>query len=165
MQQSEFFVASDSGPYFLSRLFRLPSLSVNVVQFLYYVLRPQDRFICKLPVDLRTGGRLSLSEMLTEEYMTMARNPDRYELLDNTAEDIRAAVEEMVGVVNGNLARSTLQDRYDARVAELIERWPHWTRSNWELKKLKKVRGTVSHCFADRYFEASTLSREPVGRR
>jgi putative glycosyltransferase (TIGR04372 family) len=97
---SQFFVASDSGPYLLSWLFDVPCLSVNIVNILgVYPLRACDRYIIKRVRHIATGRALSLSEMLSEDFVYGFRRRllkvKDIELIDNTSDEITAAVEEM----------------------------------------------------------------------
>ena len=152
--RSRFFIASDSGPYFLTRLANLPCLAVNVLQVGYYIARDRDRFICK-PARHRASGRtLSVEEMLSDEYLTHGLEPGRYEQVENSAADIAEAVADMAALVEQGEPRSPAQTAYDRRVAELAV---HWKKSSGHaaLVVRRNALGTISRRFAGRHYFAA----------
>lgn len=151
--RSRFFIASDSGPYFLARLANLPCLAVNVLQVGFHIARSADRFICKRARDRATGRLLTIAEMLSPEYMTHGLDPERYDQVDNSPEELADAVTDMMAVVDGDSRRSPAQADYDRRIAEFGTSWTQSSRST-SLVVRRNALGTISRTFADRYVEA-----------
>ena len=81
----QFFIASDAGPYLLS--------------WLVYPLRRTDRYLIKRVVNMPSGQPVSLSEMLTEDFIYAMKRRLYKEhtlaYLDNTPDDILSGVREM----------------------------------------------------------------------
>lgn len=151
--RSKFFVASDSGPYYLTRLANLPCLAANVLQVGYHIARSEDRFICKRARNRSTGHILSIAEMLAPEYMTHGLDPTHYDQVDNTPDDLADAVTDMIAVVDGDRRRSPAQAAYDRCIAGLATHWSKSSRST-SLVVRRNALGTISRTFADRYFDA-----------
>jgi putative glycosyltransferase (TIGR04372 family) len=120
--RSRFFVASDSGPYLLSWLFNVPCLAVNIVNLLgVYPLRACDRYLVKRVRLTGSEDSLSLQEMLTEDFLygfrrRLLKKRD-IELIDNTDEDIRVAVEEMDDALEYPVRATPLQQQFRELVA------------------------------------------------
>ena len=153
--RSRFFIASDSGPYFLSKLYDVPCLAVNVVQLGYYVVGERDRYICKHVYDRNAGRRVSLGEMLTEEFLDTAVDRRRYEWIGNTPEEIVEAVEDQVALLEmpSSDARTPAQQRHDALLAAISARRPHGARSATSLLFRRLSRGTMAARFAARHLD------------
>jgi len=111
--RSAFLVTGDSGPFNLSVLTGVPLLGVNITHLIgAYPLRPHDRSILKHTVDTETGRALSLDAMLTPAHLKQRWVEGRYRFLDNSPQEIQAAVEEMVDVTSGaGAARVTAAQR------------------------------------------------------
>ncbi len=155
-RRSEFLVGCDSGPSWLAMLLDVPILTVNAVHF-RDLSRPDDRIICKLAMDRLTGETLSVSEMLTEDFLRSGFKGDRYEAVDNTQGDIRRAVLDMIEVVHGRERRSSWQNRFN-RQLRAVERQRRERHSALEgVAIMGRARGTLSRGFARRYFV-----RQPV---
>jgi putative glycosyltransferase (TIGR04372 family) len=150
--RSRFFIASDSGPYFLAHLAGVPCLAVNVIQVGYYTLRPRDRYICKHAFDLARGRYLTVAEMLTEEFVQHALAFDRYRWDENQAVDILEAVQDYAAVLDRSAERRTAeQQRHDELIRALAGRWkPSW-KSGGGLLFRTPGRGTISAPFAAKY--------------
>lgn len=161
--RSEFLVGCDSGPSWLAVLLGVPVLTVNAVHF-RDLARPDDRIICKLARDRATGDTLSISEMLTEEFLRVGFKSDRYECLENTPADLRRAVIDMIEVVHGRERRSSWQNRFTRRLRE-IERQRVGGRSALEgVAIMGRARGTLSRGFAKKYFVRHAAPDERPGR-
>ena len=161
---SRFFIASDSGPYFLAQLANVPALAINVIQVGYYTLRPHDRYVCKRVYDRIERRHLSISEMLTEQFIRNPLDFERYEWLDNTAEDIRDAVEDFLFSLERPAgARTPAQERHDRLLADVAAQWrPEW-RSRRSLLIRRGGPGTISPRFAARYLDIEATTRlEPT---
>lgn len=157
---SRFFIASDSGPYMAAILLGVPTLAVNVTALIGGdPLRPADRFILKRALDLRVQKTLSLTEMLTPEYLIAFRNLELYRHLNNTSDEIRAAVDEMVDDLTQPKAESPAQREY-RNLAENLARAPEivgWRRAAGITQALYVGRGRISDDFARRHLVASEL--------
>ena len=160
--RGEFLIGCDSGPSWLAALLGVPVLTVNAVHF-RDLSRPADRIICKLARDRETGATLSVSEMLTEEFLSVGFKSDRYEYIDNTPADIRRAVLDMIEVVHGRERRSSWQSRFNRRLHN-AHRLGIGGRSALEgVAIMGRPRGTLSRNFAKRYFmRQQNETREPI---
>lgn len=165
MLRSQFFIASDSGPYWLGHLLGIPVLTVNAIQFCEYLARSSDRVICKLARHRRTGRVLSLADMLTEEYVRHALDGQVYEHLDNTPEHILLASIDMIDVAHGAEARAPEQQRFDQRLAELGRRYSPTWNSRTAIVVRRRALGTVSRPFAARYFGHTSAESSTAARR
>lgn len=97
---SQFFIASDAGPYNLSVLTGVPCLGVNVTHHIgAYPLRVHDRYLLKHVVEAESGRTLAPGETLTRGHLKHRWSPGRFRFVDNTPGEIRAAVEEIERVV------------------------------------------------------------------
>jgi putative glycosyltransferase (TIGR04372 family) len=149
--RSEFFVGCDSGPSWLAVLLGVPVLTVNAVHF-RDLARPTDRILCKLARDRSTARVLSVSEMLTEDFLRVGFKGDRYECVDNEPSDIRRAMIDMIEVVHGRERRMSWQNRFNRRLRE-VDRQRLGGRSALEgVAVMGHARGTLSQGFAKRYF-------------
>jgi putative glycosyltransferase (TIGR04372 family) len=149
--RSEFLIGCDSGPSWLAVLVGVPVLTVNAVHF-RDLSRPTDRIICKLARDRAAGATLTVSDMLTEDFLRVGFKTDRFECVDNTPDDIRRAVVDMIDVVRGRERRSSWQSRFNRRLRE-VEREGLAGRSALEgVAIMGRARGTLSRTFAKRYF-------------
>ena len=149
--RSEFLIGCDSGPSWLAVLLGVPVLTVNAVHF-RHLSRPTDRIICKLARDRATGATLSVSEMLTEQFLRAGFRDDRFECLDNTPADIRRAAIDMIEVVQGRERRSSWQSRFNRRLHQ-AGRERLGGRSALEgVVVMGRARGTLSRTFAKQYF-------------
>ena len=162
---SRFFITGDSGPYFLAQLVGVPSLSVNVFRAGYNTIRESDRYISKLVLDRTRGRRLSIAEMLSDEFVYSPVDFDRFEWIDNTPDDIREAVEEMVAALDTPHLRTAAQQRHDAVLSQLAPRRTLDGRARPSLLARKGGRGTLSPGFAARYFDSTSADRLEQGPR
>lgn len=101
-----FFIAADSGPYLLSWLLETPCLSVNITNVLgVFPLRATDRYLIKRLRTTADGRLMPFAEMLREDVLYGIRRrvfKDRdLQYVDNSPEDLTAAVLEMVDVLSG----------------------------------------------------------------
>jgi putative glycosyltransferase (TIGR04372 family) len=104
------FVAGDSGPFAAAQLSPAPCLAVNVTNVLGgYPVRRSDRYILKRVFDRERDRELTLREMLDEEYFLGRKDLSRYRVIDNTADEIAAAVDEMLDVLEGRQEPSSSQ--------------------------------------------------------
>ena len=158
--RSEFLIGCDSGPSWLAVLLGIPVLTVNAVHF-RDLSRPTDRIICKRARDLTSGATLTVSDMLTQDFLRVGFKGDRYEYIDNSRADIRRAVLDMIEVVHGRERRSSWQNRFSRRLRD-VERAGLAERSALEgVAIMGRARGTLSRTFAKKYFrtQASAIER------
>jgi putative glycosyltransferase (TIGR04372 family) len=155
LRRSRFFIASDSGPYFLSKLCGIPCVVMNVVQLGYYAAGDRDRYICKHVRDRQSGRRLSIAEMLTEEFLATALDRRRYEWVGNVPEDIVEAVEDQIALLDAPSAeaRTPAQQRHDDLLATVSARG-RGPRSATSLLFRRLARGTIAPRFAARYMDS-----------
>jgi len=117
---SELFLASDSGPFCIPLMTRTPNLGANITDLVgAYPFRAEDRCIVKHVYDRASGRQLTLSEMLTEEVFLSKKDLSRFEFIDNTAEEIRSAVQEMISGEGEYLKATDPQRRYHQLVTAL----------------------------------------------
>ena len=149
--RSAFLIGCDSGPAWLAVLLGVPILTVNAVHY-RDMSRAHDRILCKLARDRTTHDVLSISEMLTEDYLRAGFKDGRYECVDNTPSEIRQAVIDMIEVVGGHEKRSSWQAKFNRRLSE-IGRGPRRTRSALDgVAIMGRARGTLSRGFAKTHF-------------
>tara|TARA_B100001123_G_scaffold423026_1_gene532731 strand:+ start:151 stop:1326 length:1176 start_codon:yes stop_codon:yes gene_type:complete len=104
MMRASLQIACDSGPYCVSYLTNTPCLAVNVTNIVGgYPIRVRDRYILKHVYDGNRGRQLTLREMLTNDYFETRKDLDRYRVIDNTAEEITEAVQEMLEILEGRM--------------------------------------------------------------
>ena len=149
--RSTFFIGCDSGPAWLAYLLHIPQLTVNAVHF-RDLTRPTDRIICKLAKETATGRVLSISEMLTEDFLRNGFKSGRYEYLDNEPYDIQRAVIDMLDVVAGHEQLSSAQAKFNRRLRALEDE----SALDWSalegVSVLRRPQGTLSLHFAKRYY-------------
>jgi putative glycosyltransferase (TIGR04372 family) len=163
VRHSQFLVGCDSGPSWLAVLLDVPVLTVNAVHF-RDVSRSMDRVICKLARDCETGAILSVSEMLTGEFLQRGFKGDRYEAIDNDPADITKAVIDMIDVVAGRERLSWPQKRFNRRLLE-VDRRKLGGRSALEgVAVASRARGTLSRRFAQDHYEPASTTAERARR-
>ena len=155
--RSRFLIGCDSGPSWLAVLLDLPVLTVNAVHF-RDASRPTDRILCKLARDRHTGHLLSVSEMLTEDFLRVGFKGDRYECVDNDPDDIQRAVVDMIEVIEGREQPSWSQRRFNRRLLE-VDRQKLGASSALEgVAVAGRARGTLSRRFARSHFAPDDAS-------
>ena len=163
---SRFFIASDSGPYFLSKLCGVPCVAVNVIQLGYYIVGRRDRYTCKHVHDRSAGRALSISEMLTEEFLATALDRRRYDWIDNSSSDILEAVEDMIALLDHpKTERTPAQRRHDELLAHITAHRREGPRKTGSLLFRQLAGGTISPRFAARYLDSAgpfALNRRSV---
>lgn len=163
---SRFFIASDSGPYFLSKLCGIPCLSVNVFRLGYNTVGRNDRYIVKRVFDRVRGRYLSVAEQLSEAFVCGPLDLDRYEWVDNTPDEIGEAVEDMVVLLDDpSQPRTAEQARHDQLLIGLAARSEPDRGPAERLVFKRGGTGTISPRFAAQYLDAASSDRlEPVPR-
>src|SRR5262249_32450036 len=128
LMKSEFLLGCESGLVGVSYLVNLPLLSVNATDPVSsYPIRRDGLYILKRVVDRKSETVLSLADMLKEDYLFNLRNPDRYEYIDNTSEEILEVTKEMVAGLKArpepNRAQLEYKQLISTAVENLKERW------------------------------------------
>jgi putative glycosyltransferase (TIGR04372 family) len=150
VQRSEFMIGCDSGPSWLAVLLNVPVLTVNSMHF-RDVERLRDRVICKLARERSTGRVLRITEMLMPEYLRNGLDTERYEHLDNTPDDIRDAVLDMIEALRTDEKWSMPQRMFKRRLVEVAAELPHDWSGLQGIAVLGRPRGTLSRPFARKY--------------
>ena len=163
---SRFFVCGDSGPYLLALLGGVPCVSVNTFRLGYNTIGAKDLYIVKRVFDRVQNRLLSVAEQLDEGFLRGPIDVDRYEWIDNTADDIREAVEDMVAALDAaTVSRTPAQRRHDRLLSRLPVRRGPDGRAQPSLLARKGGRGTLSPSFAARYFDSTPADRLEQGPR
>ena len=117
--RSDFLLCGESGPLSVSYLTNTPHLVVNSTDPINaYPARPDGLYMLKHVVDLVTGCKLSLSQMLEPSYYRRLRDTDAFEYLDNSPDEILSAVQEMLQWVRGECVEHPLQAEFRNRATE-----------------------------------------------
>lgn len=157
---SRFFVCGDSGPYLLGQLAGVPCLSVNVFRLGYNTIRANDRYIVKRVFDRVRGRCLSIAEQLSEAFVRGPLDLDRYEWIDNTPDEIREAVEDMVALLDDpDQPRTAVQKHHDQLLADLAARWKPDQGPSERLMFRRGGTGTISPRFAACYLDPAPGDR------
>jgi putative glycosyltransferase (TIGR04372 family) len=158
--RSEFLIGCDSGPSWLAFLLGVPVLTVNAVHF-RDLSRAQDRLLVKLARDGATHQMLSISEMLTDDFLRSGFKDGRYECVDNSPSEIRQAVIDMIEVVHGRERRSSWQDKFNRRLSEIGQRTLRSRSALDGVAVMARARGTLSQRFAKTHFTRRTAGATP----
>ena len=98
IKNCRFYIGTDSGIMDTAKMFCKDTLVINMVQWLFaYPYRLKDRGIYKYIYSKSKGRRLTFSEILNTDWKMQALFGDidsNYELIENTPDDIKAAVSE-----------------------------------------------------------------------
>ncbi len=170
MMRSEFFIASQSGPYSMAIMTNTPVLMVNVVNPLAaYPHRRNDLYVLKHVLDRKTGRALPLSELLMdEESLHRTGDLDRYAFADNSSVELVDAVREMIECLHSWPPATAFQDEY----ARSIRRIQVSDRSLAKLARKGFNRapfqreGRIAAFFAERYMystgQATAHAEQPA---
>jgi putative glycosyltransferase (TIGR04372 family) len=119
LMQSTFFLCCDSGPVNVALLTNTPCLLVNSPNPVTgYPIRKNSLYIIKHIKDRVTGRKVTLNEMLSKEFITDLDGDLRYLFTDNSENEIRRAVEEMLDLLKNNTPETTLQKLYREKVVQ-----------------------------------------------
>jgi putative glycosyltransferase (TIGR04372 family) len=111
--RSRFIVCGESGPYSVSFLTNTPLLAVNCTDPIgAFPIRRESIYLLKTTIDRATGRRLTGSDLLARERLANLRDPTKVEFVENTAEEILDAVEEMLDLLDRGTPESTAQEWY-----------------------------------------------------
>jgi putative glycosyltransferase (TIGR04372 family) len=145
VKRSQFFIATDSGPYNLALLCNIPCLATNMTHVLgAYPLRARDRYIVRHVDDLSEGRRMTLEDMLTPRHLKFRWDDSLYRFHDNSADEILAGVREMSAVIRGKWEPTPAQRRFRLAVEAFLS-------SPYGLRKLKRsgADGETPHFVGD----------------
>lgn len=117
-----FLLCSESGPLGVSYFTGTPSLAVNCTDPISaFPVRKDCLYLLKTVIDRRTGERLRLQDLLSERYVRHLRDTTRFQYVENTAEEILAAVREMLELLENAPAETAAQRAYRRLVTEVGE--------------------------------------------
>ena len=111
--RSDLIVAGESAYVNLICLTNTPILLVNVTEPISaYPVRAPGLFLPKTVVDKRTGRRLTNLDLLSLDYHHRLRDTRRYLYVDNSPEEIREAIREMIEWLDGTRTECQAQRSY-----------------------------------------------------
>jgi putative glycosyltransferase (TIGR04372 family) len=101
--RARFLIAGESGPAGVSYLTNTPLLQVNATDPIgSYPIRATGLLLPKAVRDRASGRRLSVEELLSEAYLARLRDTAVFAYEDNTPEEVQAAAEEMLALLEGD---------------------------------------------------------------
>ena len=119
LSRSRFMIASESGPYHIAYMFGVPTLLINATDILgAYPIRPFDRYIFKRIKEKASGEILTFKDMIAERHYEKFRNIDVFEYLDNSPDEITAAVDEMLEMLAGKTEATPRQIQFFEQILE-----------------------------------------------
>jgi putative glycosyltransferase (TIGR04372 family) len=154
--RSDFFVGCESGPSIIAWMSGKPIVTLNATEpwSLAYPVREFDTFILKGVWDKLNACAVAPLDMLTLDYANHARNTQRFEYIENSPEDVLAAIRDMIEIVNQGVKPETPEQRaFRLRVMSFC------TRARAENSNVRKHgahhgfigRGRISPSFARKY--------------
>jgi putative glycosyltransferase (TIGR04372 family) len=169
VMESRFFMCCDSGAYHLGPLTGTPTLQVNVIDpILCYPMRGSSMFMPKRFANRATESVFSLGEMVTPEHyggiiseLQAFERTKSYDIIDNTPEELRDAVVEMLAHTQGDKAMTAEQNEFHGRMLDLCEALSRETmkRAYWERRfgpgELFLGEGAIVDSFAKRHLNSS----------
>jgi putative glycosyltransferase (TIGR04372 family) len=100
IQKSVFFLGCESGPYHVAYFTNTPSLIVNATDpICSFPLRKNYLYLLKRVVNNKSGKQLGTKEILSAEYFENLRNVDLYSYIENSPDEIKTAVVEMLNTL------------------------------------------------------------------
>ena len=124
MLRSAFFISGEAGPVGVCYLTGTPLLTVNATDPISsYPIRADGLFIPKTVLDRTTRRPLSLGELVSEDHLSNLRNVARFTYQENTPEEIRSAVLEMLEWTGGVRHETPEQVRFRELAAEAGEQF------------------------------------------
>ena len=131
--RSDFIIAGESAFGTLVYLTNTPMLLVNATEpIAAYPIRAPGLFLPKTVMDKRDGRRLTSFDLLGLDYHRQFRDTRRYEYVDNSPEEIRDAMREMLQWVRGNWTESPGQHSYHEAIMSAAAQL--WRRSMYVRK-------------------------------
>ncbi len=119
LTRSEFLLGSQSGPAEVALLTGTPRVIVNATDVVEnWPIRPTDILLLKHVYDEEEGRTLSLDELLRPELrdpMRGLKGSPRYHFVDNTSDEILAAVQEMLDLLHKGTPETDDQRAYRDR--------------------------------------------------
>ena len=115
MATSRFVIGTTSGPATATMAFGTPMLLVNCIAAEPHFWTQETDFMVKSIFDRRRGRYLTLSEICQEPFRSLLVSATMlsqrgYQVIDNTADDIRAAVAYKLDCMDGRVRRLDEQD-------------------------------------------------------
>ena len=123
LMKSKFFIATDSGPWFLPFLTGTPLLLTNAtLWWTNFPLRKMDMYLLKDVFDRQKGKNLNIEEILGVDFTSNDLEMDRFEFIDNNEEEILTAVQEMEELVFQWTPMNADQENYHSKAHAAIAR-------------------------------------------
>jgi putative glycosyltransferase (TIGR04372 family) len=124
--KSHFLICGESGPQGAAYLTDTPSLTVNATDPVSsFPVRSDGIYLLKTIIDRLTGKKLGLTELLSEDHLTHLRDTTRWIYLENTADQILEAVEEMLELLERGTPETPAQTRYKELLTRSVESMQH----------------------------------------
>jgi putative glycosyltransferase (TIGR04372 family) len=131
--RSDFIICGESAFVNLIYLTNTPILLVNATEPISaYPIRAPGLFLPKGVVDRRDGRALTIEELTGLDYHRQLRDTRRYEYIDNSPAQIRAATREMLDWVRGAWTESPAQGSYHEAIMSAAAQL--WRRSSYVQK-------------------------------
>lgn len=161
--RSRFLISCNSGPSVLPWLTGVPSLVVNSTIPWVYPVGPDDRYILKHVVEPASGRRLSLREMASPAYFAQRAARQPFAFIDNTPDEIAAAVKEMVLLVDTPVDPTSEQVEFHRLLDEMCR------DPAVQAKLLKGARfeyflgrGRIGRAFAEGRLKSAVVAPQPT---
>ena len=117
--RSHFFIAGDSGAFFLYVLLGIPCALINMSHWLQYPLRSKDLMLLKRVVDIEKNSELNLLDMFSPEYSESKLDLNRFDYIDNTESEILDSIKEMIEICSTNICLNKNQKMF-LNIAESV---------------------------------------------
>lgn len=126
--QCRFLIGTASGVYTVSQAFGVPTVMTNfMAPYNMFALTSQDLFLSKLCVRKDKSRKLTFKELVSPPIGVASYQYDDLgiEAIENTPEEIKGAVEEMMGRLDGTLEYTEedeyLQNEFKSNVKDCVE--------------------------------------------
>jgi len=112
VERSECFIGCESGPAALATMFGKPHLVLNASDPLAGIpIRAEGIFTLQAVREIATGRVLRPLDMFFPEYLHGIRNTKVYDYFENSPEDVLAAVEDLIEIVDRGVGPETPEQR------------------------------------------------------
>lgn len=152
--RSEFLICGESGLLTVSYLTNTPMLTVNATDPMSaYPVRADGIYIMKKVFDRQTGRLLTLTDLLTEDYLSNLRYLERYQYVENSGEEILAGVCEMCEWLGGSRTETPKQAQFRdmaTRVGDALKARLGYVRK-WGPDQGFLGDGRIASFYAERY--------------
>lgn len=160
--QSKFLISAESGPLSATYLTNTPLLTINATDPIgAFPIRPDGLYLLKTIIDRETGEPLLPTTLLTREHLMALRAPDRHQFMENTAEQIFEAVQEMLDLLERRPPETPGQTWYRELVTEVAANVKHQYARKHGADRGYMGYGRLVRSLADRWFELEPQSAHP----